>query len=88
MSATVKLPKWGLTMEEATLNEWLVPIGGRVEQGQVIATLESEKVEMEMPSPVAGLVAEYLVQAGETVAVGTPLLVIVKDEDELAEYRS
>ncbi len=88
MAATVKLPKWGLTMEEATINEWLVPVGGRVEQGQVIATLESEKVEMEMPSPVAGIVAEHLVQSGEAVAVGDPLLVIVKDEDELASYRS
>ena len=88
MAATVKLPKWGLTMEEATINEWLVLVGGRVEQGQVIATLESEKVEMEMPSPVAGIVAELLVQAGDTVAVGAPLLVIVKDEDELASYGS
>ena len=88
MAATVKLPKWGLTMEEATINEWLVLVGGRVEQGQVLATLESEKVEMEMPSPVAGIVAELLVQAGDTVAVGAPLLVIVKDEDELASYGS
>jgi len=88
MAATIKLPKWGLTMEEATVNEWLVPVGGRVEQGQVIATVESEKVEMEMPSPVAGIVAEHLVQPGQTVAVGDPLLVIVKDEDELASYGS
>lgn len=88
MAATVKLPKWGLTMEEATVNEWLVPVGGRIEQGQTIATVESEKVEMEFPSPVAGLVAEHLVPAGETVAVGTPLLVIVSDEAELATYQS
>jgi pyruvate dehydrogenase E2 component (dihydrolipoamide acetyltransferase) len=87
MAATVKLPKWGLTMEEATINEWLVPVGGRVEQGQTLATVESEKVEMELPSPVAGIVAEYLVQSGETVPVGTPLAVLVADEAELESYQ-
>lgn len=86
MAATVKLPKWGLTMEEATINEWLVPVGDRVEQGQTIASVESEKVEMEMPAPVSGYVAEHLVQPGVTVAVGTALCVIVADEDELAAY--
>jgi pyruvate/2-oxoglutarate dehydrogenase complex dihydrolipoamide acyltransferase (E2) component len=76
MAATVKLPKFGLTMEEATLNEWLVAIGERVEQGQMLALLESEKVNLELPSPVSGIVAEYLVQIGETVPVGSPLAVI------------
>ncbi len=88
MAATVKLPKWGLTMEEATINEWLVPVGGRVEAGQALATVESEKVEMEPPAPVGGVVAEHLVQPGETVPVGTALAVIVAGEEELARYGS
>ncbi len=88
MAATVKLPKWGLTMEEATINEWLVSVGGRVEAGQALATVESEKVEMELPAPVGGVVAEHLVQPGETVPVGTALAVIVADEEELARYGS
>jgi glutaconyl-CoA/methylmalonyl-CoA decarboxylase subunit gamma len=77
MAETVTLPKFGLTMEEATVNEWLVAIGERVEQGQMLALLESEKVNLELPSPVSGIVAEYLVQIGETVSVGSPLAVIV-----------
>jgi len=88
VAATVKLPKWGLTMEEATINEWLVPVGGRVEAGQALATVESEKVEMELPAPVGGVVAEHLVQPGETVPVGTALAVIVAGEEELARYGS
>jgi len=88
VAATVKLPKWGLTMEEATINEWLVSVGGRVEAGQALATVESEKVEMELPAPVGGVVAEHLVQPGETVPVGTALAVIVADEEELARYGS
>jgi 2-oxoglutarate dehydrogenase E2 component (dihydrolipoamide succinyltransferase) len=85
MAATVKLPKFGLTMEEATINEWLVAVGEAVEQGQILATIDSEKVTMELPSPVGGVVAEYLVQVGETVAVGSPLAVIVA-ADELEHY--
>jgi pyruvate/2-oxoglutarate dehydrogenase complex dihydrolipoamide acyltransferase (E2) component len=85
-AVTVKLPKFGLTMEEATINEWSVAVGDPVEQGQTIATIESEKVEMELPSPVGGLVAEHLVPAGETVPVGTPLAIVVADADELAAY--
>ena len=83
---TVKLPKFGLTMEEATINEWLIAVGAAVAQGETLATIESEKVEMELPSPVAGVVAEHLVQPGETVPVGTALAVLVADADELATY--
>jgi pyruvate/2-oxoglutarate dehydrogenase complex dihydrolipoamide acyltransferase (E2) component len=86
MAATVKLPKFGLTMEEATINEWLVGLGEAVEQGQVLATIESEKVEMELPSPVSGIVAEHLVAVGQTVPLGTPVAVIVADATELANY--
>ena len=53
---TLKLPKFGLTMEEATINEWSVAVGATVAQGQTLATIESEKVEMELPSPAGGVV--------------------------------
>ena len=87
MATTVKIPKFGLTMEEATINEWSVAVGDRVEQGETLAAIESEKVEMELPSPVSGIVAEYLVAVGETVPLGTPVAVIVADADELAGYQ-
>lgn len=86
MATTLKLPKFGLTMEEATVNEWVVAVGEAVAQGQTIATIESEKVELELPSPVGGIVAEHLVQAGDTVPVGTALVVLVSDRAELAGY--
>src|SRR5438034_512881 len=57
------------------------------EQGQTLATIDSEKVTMELPSPVGGVVAEYLVQAGDTVPVGSPLAVIVA-ADEFEHYAS
>jgi pyruvate/2-oxoglutarate dehydrogenase complex dihydrolipoamide acyltransferase (E2) component len=81
MAATVKLPKFGLTMEEATINEWMIPIGEAVEQGQTLATIDSEKVTMELPSPTSGIVSEYLAQAGATVPVGTAIAVIVSADE-------
>jgi pyruvate dehydrogenase E2 component (dihydrolipoamide acetyltransferase) len=88
MSAvTVKLPKFGLTMEEATISEWCIAIGEPIAQGQTIAAIESEKVTIDLPCPVAGVVAEYLVQPGETVPVGTPLAVVISNVAELATYK-
>lgn len=81
MAATVKLPKFGLTMEEATINEWMVAIGDPIAQGETLATIDSEKVTMELPSPTSGVVAEYLVDVGDTVAVGTPLARIMSPEE-------
>jgi pyruvate/2-oxoglutarate dehydrogenase complex dihydrolipoamide acyltransferase (E2) component len=82
MAEVVKLPKWGLTMEEATIKEWLLEPGEAVEQGDVIATVESEKAEIELPSPVGGVFAKALVADGQTVPVGTDLAVIAADADE------
>lgn len=72
----VKLPKWGLTMEEGTVSEWLVSIGESVEAGQVLANVETEKVTTALESPVTGVVQRIDVPEGEDVPVGTVLCVI------------
>lgn len=74
----VKLPKWGLTMEEGSVSEWLVSVGERVEAGQVLANVETEKVTTALESPVTGVVQSIEVQEGEDVAVGTVLCVLVE----------
>ena len=74
----VKLPKWGLTMEEGTVSEWLVSVGETVEAGQVLANVETEKVTTALESPVAGVVQRIEVPEGEDVAVGTVLCVLVE----------
>jgi pyruvate/2-oxoglutarate dehydrogenase complex dihydrolipoamide acyltransferase (E2) component len=88
MPEVVKLPKFGLTMQEALISEWKVGVGDRVEKGEVLAVIESEKVEMELPSPASGVVAKYLVEPGDTVPVGTEVAVIVADEGELQDYEA
>ena len=84
MATDVILPKWGLTMEDGTVVAWYVDEGDHVVQGEVIAEVETEKVENELEAPCAGVVARILVDEDETVDVGTVLAVIAGDEAEAA----
>ncbi len=80
MSTEVVLPKWGLTMEEGTLVSWLKKVGDRVETGEVIAEVETEKITTDLESPVSGVISKILVEEDtEDIPVGTPLCLI--DED-------
>ncbi|NCG25178.1 MAG: biotin/lipoyl-binding protein [Actinobacteria bacterium] len=87
MSCDVILPKWGLTMEDGTLVAWHVNEGDTVVKGELIAEVETEKVENEMEAPCAGIVARILVQEDDTVDVGTVLAIIASDEAEAAQIR-
>ena len=71
MRSEVILPKWGMTMQDGTIAEWMVAEGEQVEEGDPIAVIETEKVETELPSPDTGTVAEIVVEEGATVDVGT-----------------
>ena len=87
MSTDVILPKWGLTMEDGTLVAWYVDEGDHVVEGEMIAEVETEKVENELEAPCAGVVARILVEEDETVDVGTVLAVIADDEAEATAIR-
>lgn len=67
------MPKLGLTMTEGVLAEWKVRPGDAVSAGAVIFVVETDKIANEVEAPSAGTIAEILVQAGETVPVGTPV---------------
>jgi pyruvate/2-oxoglutarate dehydrogenase complex dihydrolipoamide acyltransferase (E2) component len=69
----VLLPKWGMSMQEGTITEWLVAEGDAVTEGQVIANVEADKVEAEIEAPGSGTLARIDVEEGETVDVGTVL---------------
>ncbi len=86
MSTNVILPKWGLTMEDGTVVAWYVDEGDHVVEGEMIAEVETEKVENELEAPCAGVVALILVEEDETVDVGTVLAVIARDEAEAATF--
>jgi pyruvate/2-oxoglutarate dehydrogenase complex dihydrolipoamide acyltransferase (E2) component len=69
----VELPKWGMTMQDAVIIEWLVAVGDAVTQGQEMVIVSTNKVEASVESPVDGTVTEILVELEETVEVGTVL---------------
>jgi pyruvate/2-oxoglutarate dehydrogenase complex dihydrolipoamide acyltransferase (E2) component len=67
----IVLPKWGMTMQEGVLAEWLVAVGDTVTENQPIARVETEKVDAEIEAPASGTITELLVEAGASIEVGT-----------------
>ncbi|CAM3974196.1 dihydrolipoamide acetyltransferase family protein [Smaragdicoccus niigatensis] len=78
-----RLPDLGEGLTDADLVEWKVAVGDAVVLNQVIAEVETAKALVELPSPVAGTVAELIAKPGETVLVGAPLLTFETDEKML-----
>src|SRR6476661_5397598 len=70
MATDVPVPALGESITEGTLAEWLKKPGEAVAADEPIASLETDKVTVEVPSPVAGVLSEQLVKEGDTVAVG------------------
>jgi pyruvate/2-oxoglutarate dehydrogenase complex dihydrolipoamide acyltransferase (E2) component len=69
----VVLPKAGMNMVEATVVAWRKEVGDPVAAGEGICDVQTDKVDMEIESPVAGTLAEILVAVDEDVEVGEPL---------------
>ncbi|WP_237205051.1 2-oxoglutarate dehydrogenase, E2 component, dihydrolipoamide succinyltransferase [Rothia nasimurium] len=76
MSTTVELPALGESVTEGTVTRWLVEVGETVEVDQPIVEVSTDKVDTEVPSPVAGVVEKILVEEDEDVEVGAPLIII------------
>ena len=70
MATDVEVPALGESITEGTLAQWLKKPGEAVAADEPIASLETDKVSVEVPSPVAGVLTEQLAAEGDTVAVG------------------
>jgi 2-oxoglutarate dehydrogenase E2 component (dihydrolipoamide succinyltransferase) len=73
MATDVQVPALGESITEGTLAQWLKKPGDAVAADEPIASLETDKVTVEVPSPVAGMFGEALVNEGATVAVGATI---------------
>jgi pyruvate dehydrogenase E2 component (dihydrolipoamide acetyltransferase) len=71
----VILPKWGVTMQEATLVRWLADEGAVVEAGQAIAEIETDKVDVALEAPASGTLTRRCGE-GDIVKVGGVVAVI------------
>ena len=76
MSERVTMPALGESVTEGTVTRWLKNIGDTVEVDEPLLEVSTDKVDTEIPSPVAGTLQEILVQEDDTVPVGADLAVI------------
>ena len=76
MSERVTMPALGESVTEGTVTRWLKAVGERVEVDEPLLEVSTDKVDTEIPSPVAGVLEEILVQEDDTVPVGADLAVI------------
>ncbi|EED36412.1 dihydrolipoyllysine-residue acetyltransferase component 3 of pyruvatedehydrogenase complex [Luminiphilus syltensis NOR5-1B] len=70
------MPKWGMEMQDGTVEEWLVAEGDAVVAGQAIVVVETEKIANEVEVDTAGVVRRIIAQTGELYPVGAMLAVI------------
>lgn len=76
MAEVVSMPKLGFDMAEGTLVRWVIPEGGEVAKGNVLAEIETDKATVEVESAFSGVVLRHLIQEGTPVPVGDPIAVI------------
>ncbi len=76
MPTNVAMPQLGETVTEGTILSWAKQVGDTIGVDEVLLEISTDKVDTEIPSPVAGVILEILVAEGDTVAVGTNLAVI------------
>lgn len=79
------VPDLGEGLEEATITAWSVAVGDSVELNQTLCTVETNKAEVEIPSPYAGRIVERGGDEGETLAVGAVLVRIATGAEQVAE---
>jgi len=76
MATEIKVPALGESVTEGTIAEWLKQPGEAVAVDEPIVSLETDKVAVDVPSPVAGIMSEHRVAVGDTVEVGAVIAVI------------
>ena len=81
MPTPVKMPRLGESVSEGTIGTWMKQEGDYVEKDEAIVEIITDKINAELPSPVAGRLTKILVQADETVAVETDIALIEESAD-------
>ncbi|WP_319593166.1 dihydrolipoamide acetyltransferase family protein [Bacillus paralicheniformis] len=85
MAVEVVMPKLGMSMKEGTVSVWNKKVGETVEKGESIASINSEKIEMEIESPANGTVLNIKVSEGEGVPPGTVICQIGNENEQTPE---
>ncbi|MCZ4289691.1 2-oxoglutarate dehydrogenase complex dihydrolipoyllysine-residue succinyltransferase [Hoeflea alexandrii] len=84
MATEVRVPTLGESVSEATIGTWLKKVGDTVKVDEPLVELETDKVSIEVPSPVSGVLSEILAKDGETVEVNALLAQVSEGEGAAA----
>ncbi|MBU6212310.1 MAG: 2-oxo acid dehydrogenase subunit E2 [Gammaproteobacteria bacterium] len=76
----ITMPKWGIEMQEGTLNTWHVAVGSTLKKGDPLLDVETEKIVNSVESPAEGVLRRVLVETGDTRPVGALLGVLTDTE--------
>src|SRR5215831_7501527 len=79
MQQRIQMPQLGESVVEGTFAKWLVKPGDRVGRDQPLAEIETDKANADLPSPIAGIVRELLVEEGARGGVVADLVVVETD---------
>ena len=81
----ITVPKWGLTMSEGTVSEWLVEEGAEIRIGDAIMDMETSKIVNTVEAIIEGKLRRIVAQPGDTLDIGALLGVVAADEVEDAD---
>jgi pyruvate dehydrogenase E2 component (dihydrolipoamide acetyltransferase) len=84
MAAQVTMPKLSDAMQEGRILQWLKQEGDRIQGGDVLASIETDKAEIELEAFAAGILRKILVPDGESVAVGAPIAIIAEADEDIS----
>ncbi|MFP3717687.1 dihydrolipoamide acetyltransferase family protein [Bacillus safensis] len=87
MAVEVVMPKLGMSMKEGTVSVWNKEVGETVNKGESIASINSEKIEMEIESPAEGTILDIKVPEGEGVPPGTVICYIGEGNEQIEEKK-
>lgn len=88
MGYIVRLPKLGVGMQEADLLTWTVTAGSEVEEGEMIAEIETQKEIAEIAAKEGGVVRETYAEQGETLEPGDPMAIVAEPNEDISDLRS
>jgi len=78
----IELPQVGESVTEGVIGKWLKTVGDQVEKFDPLVEIVTDKVAMELPSPVSGILREIMASEGETVLMGSVIADIDSDENQ------
>ena len=85
MPFQVTMPKLGLTMEEGKIVEWKKKEGEKVEKGEILFVIETEKVTFEVEAPESGILGRIVAKEGDVLPVGVIVAYILQESEEVSD---